>query len=660
MTVHLVLIETASNQDFIFATNKLRENIGASEIIYRIGTQFVLEAVDNHRRALARGAGKPEPLWTVGADGLGPHPRILAARLANSAANPSIEAQGGGGVEVVVATSGKALLLVGSRAAGMEIVAAVTRRALEEVPGAVVRGYVSGPFEFGNAKVLDEAVATVHREVETLRAKLPAPEARFAMLPIVAPCQTSGLPAESVFDYGRGRTEEDELADRPRPDDCAAPVRVKRDMRRPGWRRMKMLAEDKRKPKDRRLAQDVSRLEDMDLDWHAVVHADGNGVGAIFLKFLDRSRAKSAREYVDAYRNFSISLELCTLAAFTKALDTLEPRPIQLKKRRTTERFLPLVPLVLGGDDLTIVCDGELAVDFAAAYLKEFEKQSSGKTTVDFQGFNVPKIAGGRLAACAGVAVFKPHFPFHRAYRLAEDLLKSAKMVKRNVTGRNGTKAEDGAATTEPVPCSALDFHVHFDSSGADLESMRKNLDVPGAVLTAKPYVVTPLDDLSAVDDKGRAWVRLRRWESENPHQGEAVSGLLDAAEQLARRGDRDEGSTCRAASSTTCAKGCSSGRTSLTAVSVRLRIATTAPTRRMGSIGRSCVRIKPAKPRCRTCSSSIGSRTRTARGRSKPPADLTWFLDALELAELRGPRKRKPQASQISSSGEAGEEAAS
>ena len=62
------------------------------------------------------------------------------------------------------------------------------------------------------------------------------------------------------------------------------------------------------------------------------------------------------------------------------------------------------------------MCDGRLGLALATKFLTYFEEET-GKY----------KAIGGNLTACAGVAIVKSHFPFARAYELAEELCKSAK-----------------------------------------------------------------------------------------------------------------------------------------------------------------------------------------------------------------------------------------
>jgi hypothetical protein len=244
-----------------------------------------------------------------------------------------------------------------------------------------------------------------------------------------------------------------------------------------------------------------------DLRWVAVVHGDGNGLGQIMLNFHQHAKAESADkngEYVDKLRRFSASLEACTEEAFQAALKTMNGK--MLHTRKGQKERLPLVPLVLGGDDLTMICDGEQAMDFTTEFLQQFEAKTGEKDGPNRFGGIIPDIAEealglGRLSACAGIAIVKPHFPFHGAYHLAEQLLQSAKQVKKQVQGDKG-----------PYPCSAIDFHILYDASGADLDAIRGQLmaDKGGAFLTAGPYVVT---DLSRVEwcggvRAGKCWAR--------------------------------------------------------------------------------------------------------------------------------------------------------
>lgn len=201
----------------------------------------------------------------------------------------------------------------------------------------------------------------------------------------------------------------------------------------------------------------------------AVVHADGNGLGQIFTSFETHVGAPGNRAYADALRGFSDDVDRAALRAFREALATV----------KEVDGKVPILPLVLGGDDLAVVCDGDVGLPFAAAYLRAFETATEGL---------LPALP--RLGAAAGVAIVKPHFPFSTAYDLAEELTEEAKVVKKEIM----------------EPASALSFHVLYDSAASSLSDLRDRVTYQedgGTVrLTAQPYVVTPVED---------AWARHRR-----------------------------------------------------------------------------------------------------------------------------------------------------
>ena len=477
----LVLIETMSNQRYIFASNRLRENAGASEIVYLAGTRLVVDAI-------GAVAGENNPYHSLSETGT-TRERVERIVEIGETQDPLQSC----GVEIIVSTSGKAILLVDDhggktgRQLGEDIIWQVTTNALKHYPGLSILGIVGEEFdhENGGIDVAHKAVKQVHIDIEALKSRLPSPLARFPANPFVQPCHSSGLPAQRL-------AREANVKSAKKHPYCAVTLK-KREIGKDGFKR---IAADIGRDD---LAHNPNTLDRMEeLDWVAIVHADGNGFGKLFLGFDSQPGVKdltSATEYLKKFRRFSASLELCGLEAFGKAVADVPLREVD-KGRAEEESYRAIVPLILGGDDLTVVMDGRYALKFTQAYLLAFEEATSAP---DFAGFpnEIRKVTGGAtLGAGAGVAVVKPHYPFHRAYELAEALLGSAKKTKT----RLGTPS-----------ISAMDFHIMFDTGATTLNEIRAALsNHDGSRLTLRPYVVS--ENARDKVAQGQEWILPRRW----------------------------------------------------------------------------------------------------------------------------------------------------
>ncbi len=454
----IAVIETVSNQSFIFGTNRLREIVGASEMIYAAGVNLVLEACGYEKGDIEQARENSG----------------LAKFEYSNDDNDDDK------VQFLLVTSGKAIL-IGERERVEEIIREVTAEALARMPGITVRGGIAR-IEGEGAKGLHEAIKAAHDKLAGLRSRIPSNDLRFQRLPVTAECTSSGLPAWGF----------DQFAPNQAMQVVSEPVRAKRKKREQGWGRLTgWLGKE-------RLAKTIDEIEDVlqarDARWIAVVHADGNGLGEIFLDFLNRSGARDFDDYVKKYRDFSLALEECTIRATQTAIEKAWP---------ASDKKAPIIPLILGGDDLTVVCEGSRAVQFTEEFLRAFEKETE-------KAEEITKIAKGKLTACAGVAIVKPHFPFHRAYELAEALIGSAKKL--------GKKNPDKF-------CSALHYHVHYDSSGADWERIKRQLDVsdnkkkrdkPGTHLSVQPWAVSREDaDLRNIEKLWKGIAALKATDDE-------------------------------------------------------------------------------------------------------------------------------------------------
>ncbi len=175
-------------------------------------------------------------------------------------------------------------------------------------------------------------------------------------------------------------------------------------------------------------------------DWIAIIHADGNGLGQVVQKIGHQ---------IDDFKRFSHALDRATIAAANDAFRKVSPEG-------GWKGTIPVRPIVLGGDDMTAIIRGDLAIEYVAEFMRQFEKN-----TGEGELRRILEKAGmERLTACAGVAFTKSAYPFYYGYTLAEQLCTRAKK-----------RAKENNAATAP---SCLMFHKVQDSFIMNYDEIEK------------------------------------------------------------------------------------------------------------------------------------------------------------------------------------------
>lgn len=260
-------------------------------------------------------------------------------------------------------------------------------------------------------------------------------------------------------------------------------------------------------------------VKKQDREWIAVVHADGNNLGKIIMKMADDLSQKYTKA---AFREFSECLERATVKAASQAFyDTV------YHKVDDNER-LPLRPVILGGDDLTVIIRGDLAMDFTERFLVLFENHTEEqfadfkKNYKELEGFN------GRLTACAGIAYIKPNYPFHYGVRLSEELCKYSKKVAKKIN-----------SNTTP---SCISFHkvqASFIESYKDIIEKELRAKANDIRFNYGPYFIEPQKGFETVN-KLKYWTKMiKRKDAPKGPLRNWLSALEDnegqAAQQLER-----------------------------------------------------------------------------------------------------------------------------
>lgn len=220
------------------------------------------------------------------------------------------------------------------------------------------------------------------------------------------------------------------------------------------------------------IAHDVSDMT-VDNSWLAVIHADGNGLGQVVSAIgSDKERLKK----------FSEGLDRATTAAAQKAYKAL----VKSDGYDPVTDVIPFRPVVLGGDDLTLICRADLALEFTRQYIDYFEKETG--VLLGLLRAETDDVKMKCLTACAGIAFIKESYPFYYGYNLAEALCERAK--------------RDAKSKGEVPAPSCLMFHKVQSSFVEDYDEMMAKELTPceGHSFCYGPYYIHERDDRWTVE----------------------------------------------------------------------------------------------------------------------------------------------------------------
>jgi hypothetical protein len=308
-------------------------------------------------------------------------------------------------------------------------------------------GHFEAQFASGAEMFVDEAG-------HLLRSKLPGLRFRISIdgevhakslvhlsteLPVLAPCEWTGRGlASAIVEQGDERpavsldVEQRHRAARHAEDGTAVDIAS--------------LLNAKTKLKMLEHAQELKEL--VGNGYLALIHADGNGVGS------------GAGESHSQRAGFFYNNRVLLRRAVGKAIDAHCP----------DTGGAPLIPLMLGGDDLLLVARAEVALPFVVTLCAELEALQKHST-------------GFKLTLGIGVVFAKHTIPIHRLHAVAEQLASSAKRRFRGFA--------EGEAKR-----SVIDWAVFSTSWVDDPEEVRRRDWLRGSVNELRVLSQRPVDVL--------------------------------------------------------------------------------------------------------------------------------------------------------------------
>ncbi|MBN1920780.1 MAG: hypothetical protein JW892_06010 [Anaerolineae bacterium] len=175
----------------------------------------------------------------------------------------------------------------------------------------------------------------------------------------------------------------------------------------------------------------------------AYLVADGNSMGRVFGKCSTPG----------ALRDLSKGLKDVVLASLAAPTRTLLGRaPFD-----ADQHLIPVLPLILGGDDVFVLLPAAYALDFAREFCLQYEQQMAAR-------LQELGLTGLHPTMSAAVVICKSAYPHTLVHKRGEALLKQAKRLSKAVAQRDGPNHQHSIVNFEVILGSRLSHDFGADA----------------------------------------------------------------------------------------------------------------------------------------------------------------------------------------------------
>jgi hypothetical protein len=440
-------IDTVGIQGYIFGSNNLKQNVGASGLVHFVTHELVYDE-----------------LIKIGNSNI---ERIDAELKYKIEYNKIIERDGLNS-ELIYSGGGNTVILFKNKDLAKEFTKSYTKKVLLKAPGLQLI-IAHSNFEWDKNDLEKKVRETINQKIAQKKSNH-VNSSSPSGIGVNADCQYTGLPASETI-------QDDEKE-----------IRISREVSSKlsffpaaNYRLFDNFLNKYEKDTDIDFVYNTDEFGSKnESSYMAVVHVDGNGMGKRIKKYSEE-HGNDNREYINSIRSLSNSIketsDKAVRTAISKLLESREYKDGKCKIGGIVEfqNKLPFRPIIYGGDDITFVCDGRLGLTLSEFLLRQLTAEDN-------------KLSDGYpISARAGIAIVKTHYPFYQAIKLANNLAESAKS--------HINKIEESYFPAKGK-VSAIDWHF---ASGGVVESIdnirRREYTVKDGKLNMRPLSLRGLTE---------------------------------------------------------------------------------------------------------------------------------------------------------------------